>query len=1146
MIKIVSKFTSQFTSNFSKMSTDFKSADQKLKEIISKCKDVDPDLRFMALNDLNKLLVEHNLIINKVNSYSSKITEILTDALSDTNSDVQNQALKCFEPLVSSLDDEEITTILVELNKTQITHNSITTSIHTMAIGEILKNINLTHGETGELIISNLLPSFIDSNGQIISSLDAIETLTDLITNLGASITQEQLAIIYEALTKTIFNGVNILSKKSITCLGFLVPIFSPKDFENLLTLIYQLYKDNYEYKSLTLLTFISVGKANPQLMAPYVDDFVKSSIQHLYLDNTDIDDNQVEIDDIRYESLQLLNALLQIGDPIIPYIDQILEVVSRFLKYDPYRNDDDDDDDFSEPEFSDDEDYDDIEEENDDNTWKLRKQSTELVNSIVKFFPTFLLKIYNSGLFEAILDSISDSSEAVSFEKINTLDTIIEATIKQHHKRSKRKRRGSDVSMSDVEDSLTRMNTYTNRIVVKFTNEMKTIKQNNTNKFNILLTFFQSFNILNDDLVLLLSSIRNYNVGLNLDLLKFYSAVLKMNELKYFGSELPYIAEVINGGLTGKNHISILNSIETSVDFLNLTYNDTLTQSIIEIASSSKNDSELRNTAIQSLANLKTLPSEVVKQVLDLLISSLNYEPIIISSIQAISSLVENHNEKIGSSQINEIIKLYQKLIQNSNYSANIMESLVIIVHYFDLNTSIGDILLELFDESKHQSQILKVLSHLNYDKSKLKAIFLKASSIDEVDEDALLEISKKIGSELIPDLEENSENTRNIKILSSIIIHENLTQYIEDREQELLNHKNTSFNIKLLGFVGEHVELSISVDDLLPFFEEDETKIYAAETLGKLISKNYQEYLTKFLQKIRNDENRYLLLISIKQVLKINNGLTFETFIEIWDTIFEILSEYEDIDEDFSKISAQNIGLILVASNDSNYFYNRATDLLRSEQSNKSIIYTIISSIKFILVYDNIVSIELVESILLEIFDKISDEDLRIKQISIITLVTALNNQFTLLIPYLPTILPKVYDELSAKKQYQETLQIGPFKHKIDKALEIRKNSFEILYKLSLNHSLLKDIDFNEILSKVVQQGLVTDIISISSLIIIKLLEFDEVLLSAEDKVILSDGIDKLLGKIKKKEEQQKDSKEEQETKAILINLRNSIFQV
>jgi hypothetical protein len=89
------------------------------------------------------------------------------------------------------------------------------------------------------------------------------------------------------------------------------------------------------------------------------------------------------------------------------------------------------------------------------------------------------------------------------------------------------------------------------------------------------------------------------------------------------------------------------------------------------------------------------------------------------------------------------------------------------------------------------------------------------------------------------------------------------------------------------------------------------------------------------------------------------------------------------------------------------------------------------------------------------------------------------------------------------------------------------------------------LKDVDFNEILSYVIHYGLAIDIISMSSLIIIKLLEFDDVLLSAEDKTILSDGIGKLLGKIKKKEDQQKDSKEEQETKAILLNLRNSIFE-
>ncbi|CAM9011984.1 unnamed protein product [Wickerhamomyces anomalus] len=1037
------------------MSTDFKSADQKLKQILDKSKDVDPDLRFMALNDLNKLLVEHNLIINKVNSYSSKIIKILLDSLNDPNSDVQNQSLKCFKPLVSSLDDQEILEILRDLNAGQTTSASITTSIQTMAINEILKNLNLKHSSTGSLIVVELLPSLISYESGLITSLDSIEILTDLINNLGSTIPSNELSKIYTALVKTIFGEVNIISKKSVVALGYLVNSLSVEEFENVIALIQNSHGDSYEDINLTLLTFNSLAKANHDLFIPYLQQVLDFSFHHLYLNNEDLDDDQIKIDEVRYEALQLIASLVSIGESFKPFISTILTIVQKFLTYDPYTNnyeEEEMDNDLSdEEEFSDDEDFDDMEEESDDNTWKLRKQAAKLCSLLVVQFPTILFQIYSEGIFETLINSVSDSSETVSFEKIHAMDSIIEVTIKQHGKRSNRKRRGSDVSMSDIDDSLTQMNKLRGKIVSRFIKELSNVKHNNLSKFNTLLQFFQRFNRLDEDLKPLLIAIREHNFGLNLDLLKFYSSLLKNNDLEYFGGELNYIIETINSGLTSKNHISILNSIEASIDLLNLAYNETLTNSIIEIANTNKNDSEIRNTAIQSLGELKKLPPKKVNDLHELFVDTLKYEPIVVSTIKSITGLVEFYNDTIENEVINKIVKIYEKLVLDFNYSINVIESLGVIVRYFEIDSSIGDLLLKLFEEDKYQSQILRVVSNLKFDKSKLKSIFLKASTIDEVDDGAIIELGKRIGSELIPNLESDTSNIRNIKVLAEIVINENLIDYVRAREQDLVqNNNDLIFNIRLL--------------------------------------------------------------------------------------------EREDIDDDLAKISAQNLGLILVKNNDTNYFYNKASELIDSNSS--SIVYTIIASIKFILAYDNLISIELIESILLQVFNKISDENLKIKQISVITLITVLNNQFNLLIPYLPTVLPIVYEELAMRKQYQETIQIGPFKHKVDKALEVRKNSFEILYKLSLNHHLLNNVDYNQVLSMVIKHGLSSDIISISSLIIIKLLEFDDVLLSVEDKQFLSNGIDKLLGNIKKKEDQQKDSKEEQETKSVLINLRKSIF--
>ncbi|ODV73761.1 ARM repeat-containing protein [Cyberlindnera jadinii NRRL Y-1542] len=1123
------------------MSTDFKSAEQKLNEVLNKFRDVDPDLRFMALNDLNKLLVEHQLILNKVNHYSDQVTTILLEALNDVNTDVQNQSLHCFSPLVGVLEDQEVVKVIDRLREPTTNKSSITTSIQTMAICEVLKNINLKYKTTGALMSDLLLPQVFENT--VIHSLDTMEILTVLLQNLGNTISHENLVRLYEVLISTIFKGETIVAKKAIAALGHLSTYLEVSDAENLLQKIHATNVTSYESIVLKLLTYISLVKENFPLFEQHFTGFLQEVFDKLYLDQTDLDDDQIKIDDVRYEALNLVDVLLLERGSLTESRDKILTICKRFLVYDPYSNDMDEDEyDFSDPEFSD-EDYDEVD-ANDDNSWKLRKQSARIITTLIKISPEALQDVYSSGIFECLLSTVADSSDAVSFEKIATLDTIVQTSLKLYTKRSGRKRTNSDALMSDKdEDPLAVLQEHRSEIVDKFITELDAVKNNGSTKYNYLLNFFQNFNELADDLKPLLACVRKHNFGINLDLLKFYSAMLQNNDIGFFGSEFQYIVELVNSGLSNKNHITVTNSMDTAVDLLNLTYNETLTNSIFEIAANAKNDSVVRNNAIQTLGSLKTLPPQKIEELLELLAATLKYDPIAISTIDAITQLAEIYGPAINVPAVPSIVQTYTEFISNPVFLSHTIESLVEISQYTDIDSSIGDSLLKVFENDVYQSQVLRILSHLNYDKQKLQTIFLQAASIDEVDETALLEVSSKIGSDLIPTLEQHSDNPKNIKILANIVINENLRDYVEAKESELAQHINSSFNIRLLGYIGQVMPLTTSIKQLQSFFSEDETKFYAAESLGRLISTNPESYLPEFLERITANQDRCLLLITIKQVLKINKSLPFETYLTIWNTLFDILKQEEVIDEALTRIASQDVGLILVNNSDTGFFYQQASEFLKTD--NCVILFTVIAAIKFILAYDNIFTADLVDPLLLQVFAQIENEDLEVKQVSIVTLMTALNNQFTILIPHLVVVLPYVYNELGAKKQYEESIQIGPFKHKIDKALEVRKNAFEILYKLTLNHNLLKNVDFNEVLTNVVNYGLKADIISISSLIIIKLLAFDDVILSPETRAKLSAGIDKLLNSIKKKEDQQKDSKEEQETKATLISLRNEIFQ-
>lgn len=1142
------------------MSVDFSNVDRKLKEITEKSKDVDPDLRFMAVNDLNKLLVENKSIINNVNHYSGRIIQLLLNALTDVNSDVQSQALKCFAPLTPALDDNELSSALISLNQQVTASTSITTSVFTMAILEILKNINLKHSATGQEIAAKLILWNSDEVSiEINNNLDSIETITELIKNIGSTLTRAQKGFLCEALVRAIYGAQNIISKRSITALGSLVSSLDGDSFNFLFGLIRAKRDGDSEKTLATLLTFTSIAKSNISVLEPFIEDIFNFTVKHLALIpfdleededgnelDYDFDEDQQKADDIRYEALRLISSLLPIGESLNSYLPAILNLVKDFLMYNPYTNTNDGDDDFEDfdDEFDDD-DYDELDDGSDDSSWKLRKQSSDLISDLVTNFPLVVGQIYNSTIFNSLLATIADSTEAVTIAKLNALKSIVEATIKQHGKRSTCKRRGSDVSISDLEDNISQLNEHRADIIKFVTKELKTVKSNNTQKYNIILNFFQNFNVLNEDLNPLLSTVREHNFGLNLDLLTFYSTMLANNDLQYFDeAELAYIVDMVNCGLKGTSHISKLNSIQTAVDLVNLKFNPDLLSSIVVLIQNPKNDSELRNAAIEALSALKELPLHDVNQLLQLFASSVKNEHTALSSIHSITKLVAAYYQLIEQAVISEIVQEYNALLTAQRFQAAVIESLVEISRCFTIEAYIAEPLKQHFDNSSNQSSVIKILAHLKLSSSDLKQIYMRASILDEIDDEALIEVGVQIGSDLIPVLQQNTTSPRNVKLMAAIIAKEEIAPLVKQSEADLKSGANPLYNIRLLGYLAQYnVPVDVQLDDLTIYFTNDELKFYAAETLGNIIAKNYQDYIEVFLGKILANEQRQLLMVSIRRVLKVNQDISSESCMEIWNAVMTTLDSLTEIDDDICKISAQIIGYIFVQNRSSNQFFEAASQILTQSDSN-AIVYSIIASVKFILAYDNIISVDLIESLLLQSFQKITDEDLKIKQISVIALVTTLNNQFSLITPYLDVILPKIFDELKARKQYEHVITIGPFKHRVDKALEIRKNSFEILYKLCLNHSVLHNVDFNEILSHVAKAGVVADILSISSLIITKLLKFDGVSLTTEDKAFVKEGIDKMLLQIKRREDNQKETKDDQENKQILVKLRKLIF--
>lgn len=71
------------------------------------------------------------------------------------------------------------------------------------------------------------------------------------------------------------------------------------------------------------------------------------------------------------------------------------------------------------------------------------------------------------------------------------------------------------------------------------------------------------------------------------------------------------------------------------------------------------------------------------------------------------------------------------------------------------------------------------------------------------------------------------------------------------------------------------------------------------------------------------------------------------------------------------------------------------------------------------------------------------LKDQDLGNHRLALTTLNSALHNKMALLMPHLGAILPAVFQDTHIKPELIREVQMGPFKHKVDDGLDLRKVS-------------------------------------------------------------------------------------------------------
>lgn len=142
-------------------------------------------------------------------------------------------------------------------------------------------------------------------------------------------------------------------------------------------------------------------------------------------IDDLDFDD-LVKKNSLKDESFTTLIDLVAQNFLPAQNIEQVVEIIKFYLKYNPLAQDDDfDEDEDDDIVFSDDEQEGEEDSEN-DGSWKLRARATILVRAMLDAFPELLESLTNDVL---LLLPFDDSNDQVVAESIKTAIVIVNAT---------------------------------------------------------------------------------------------------------------------------------------------------------------------------------------------------------------------------------------------------------------------------------------------------------------------------------------------------------------------------------------------------------------------------------------------------------------------------------------------------------------------------------------------------------------------------------------------------------------------------------------------------------------------------------------------------------------------------------------------
>ncbi|EON69471.1 hypothetical protein W97_08731 [Coniosporium apollinis CBS 100218] len=281
------------------------------------------------------------------------------------------------------------------------------------------------------------------------------------------------------------------------------------------------------------------------------------------------------------------------------------------------------------------------------------------------------------------------------------------------------------------------------------------------------------------------------------------------------------------------------------------------------------------------------------------------------------------------------------------------------------------------------------------------------------------------------------------------------NLNVKLDDFVSELNTAKDGKRKCLALAVLGEAGLRMGSASPLQPqlfisYFSSnlEQVPLAAAVALGRAGAGSISTYLPVVLSTMSQPSSpQYLLLHSLKEILQLqsNDSEILPYSQKMWQSLV-VASQAEDN----KAIGAECIGRLAII--DPKTYLPQLQAFLHDPSP--TVRGMVISALRYTFAdTDSSYDAHLAPLIIPMLSLMLHEPDLENRRLALTAFSAAAHNKPELILPHLPELLPSIMEETKIKPQLVREVQMGPFKHKVDDGLELRKSAYETLYALLEN---------------------------------------------------------------------------------------------